>query len=172
MHVWSACDICAKPTPTLLHGAACTRDHCMPLATKRVSASCIMQTRHNNHSATIEQEKTMAERYPSPVRGTAQYCSRTFPRWTRARSRQGAKPRMIPRNLSRSTQVSHTPFSPASSPCAPEVPVLTRSKSLPDLREDLPRTNRSVLQKWEESDVAKHRSTLGWEISVRTTTDV
>lgn len=121
----------------------------------------------------------MAEQVPSPIKSPVPYSSRTFPRGARARSR-GAKPRMIHRDpvpvpvssAVATTHVSRSPPSIASSPGVPEVPVLTRSKSLQDLREDLTRTSRGVLEKGEESEVAAHRCALGREISVRTTIDV
>lgn len=95
------------------------------------------------------------------------YNSGTFP-GRRTTAKGGAKARMIHRNAStlsavKSRAVSQNP----SNLDAPEV-ILTRSKSLQDLREDLARTSRGALEKREESELATHRSALGREIQVRT----
>lgn len=99
---------------------------------------------------------------------STRYNSGTFPR-RRMTAKGGAKAQMTHRDaaLTSSAVTSKAVSQNPSNLDAPEV-VLTRSKSLQDLREDLARTSRGALEKWEESELAMHRAALGREIQVRT----
>ena len=101
---------------------------------------------------------------------STRYNSGTFPRRSSRTTAKGrAKAQMTHRDaaLTSSAVTSKAVSQNPSNLDAPEV-VLTRSKSLQDLREDLARTSRGALEKWEESELAMHRAALGREIQVRT----
>jgi len=98
--------------------------------------------------------------------GSSHYISDTFPRRGMTVIR-GARTRVHRDDRTSSAATSRAVPQNPSALEAQEM-VLTRSKSLQDLREELVRTSRSALEKREESQLAVHRSALLREIQVRT----
>ena len=107
------------------------------------------------------------QRYPvcAVPDGSSHHNSDTFPR--RGRTAIGGARTRGHRDDRTSSAVTNRAVSQNPSALEAQEMALTRSKSLQDLREELVRTSRSALEKWEESQLAAHRSALLREIQVR-----
>lgn len=127
--------------------------------TPHVIVTCKNVSSMQNASA----REMMAKSLPD---GSSHYNSETFPR--RGRAVIGGASTCVHRDDRTSSAVTNRAVSQNPSALEAQGMTLTRSKSLQDLREELVRTSRSALEKWEESQLAVHRSALLREIQVRT----